>query len=167
MNDTTIDALAPMSPQSAVPQGYAEKAMASLMQLHTELMDEKERRVELYRRLMEREQSIAELKSYTRLLEEKLASLSPQKREEPAPQPIRATPPQVRPVQIARPAPVRLEQSEVSAAARTPSFNRTPPPLPLPRTPAPPPREAPPARQAVAVGAARGFRAVMDGWKTW
>lgn len=55
-----------------VPAGYAEKAMASLMQLHSELMDEKERRVDLYRRLMEREQALAELKMYVKLLEEKM-----------------------------------------------------------------------------------------------
>ncbi len=56
-----------------VPTSYAEKAMASLMQLHSELMDEKERRVDLHRRLMEREQAIAELKMYVKLLEEKQA----------------------------------------------------------------------------------------------
>lgn len=67
-----------------VPAGYAEKAMASLMQLHTELMDEKERRVELYRQLMEREQALAELKMYVKLLEEKLT---------PAPAPVVVAPP--------------------------------------------------------------------------
>jgi hypothetical protein len=56
-----------------VPASYAEKAMASLMQLHSELMDEKERRVDLYRRLMEREQALAELKLYVKILEEKLS----------------------------------------------------------------------------------------------
>jgi hypothetical protein len=56
-----------------VPAAYAEKAMASLMQLHGELMDEKERRVELFRRLMEREQALAELKMYVKILEEKLS----------------------------------------------------------------------------------------------
>src|SRR5713101_9588030 len=57
-----------------VPIGYAEKAMASLMQLHSELMDEKERRVDLYRRLMDKEQVVAELRMYVQLLEEKLAA---------------------------------------------------------------------------------------------
>lgn len=57
-----------------VPEGYAEKAMASLLQLHGELMEEKERRVELYRRLMEREQALAELRMYVRLLEERAAA---------------------------------------------------------------------------------------------
>jgi len=54
-----------------VPASYAEKAMASLMQLHGELMDEKERRVELFRRLMEKEQALAELKMYVKILEER------------------------------------------------------------------------------------------------
>ncbi len=57
-----------------VPASYAEKAMASLMQLHSELMDEKERRVELFRKLMEREQSLAELKMYVKMLEEKVSA---------------------------------------------------------------------------------------------
>lgn len=59
-----------------VPIGYAEKSMASLMQLHTELMNEKERRVDLYRRLMDKEQALAELKMYVQLLEEKIAKQS-------------------------------------------------------------------------------------------
>jgi hypothetical protein len=66
-----------------VPASYAEKAMASLMQLHGELMDEKERRVELYRRLMEKEQALAELKLYVKLLEERAGV------KEPAPEPPR------------------------------------------------------------------------------
>lgn len=66
------DPLSFASPQSMpVPSSYAEKAMASLMQLHGELMDEKERRVDLYRRLMEKEQALAELKMYVKLLEER------------------------------------------------------------------------------------------------
>ena len=60
-----------------VPASYAEKAMASLMQLHSELMDEKERRVDLFRRLMEKEQALAELKMYVKVLEEKLAPAQP------------------------------------------------------------------------------------------
>jgi|SRR5215470_13535733 len=65
--------LASYEAPAMVPIGYAEKSMASLMQLHSELMDEKERRVDLYRRLMDKEQALAELKMYVRLLEEKLA----------------------------------------------------------------------------------------------
>lgn len=56
-----------------VPSSYAEKAMASLLQLHQEVLEEKERRVDLYRRLMEREQNLAELKMYVQLLEERVA----------------------------------------------------------------------------------------------
>lgn len=59
----------PSSP--AVPQGYAEKAMASLLQLHDELMHEKEKRIELVRALMEKEQALAELRQTVRLLEER------------------------------------------------------------------------------------------------
>ncbi len=68
-----------------VPASYAEKAMASLMQLHGELMDETERRVELFRRLMEKEQAIAELKMYVKLLEERAGMTT--KAPEPAPEP--------------------------------------------------------------------------------
>lgn len=63
--------LAVVASHQLVPASYAEKAMASLMQLHSELMDEKERRVDLFRRLMEKEQALAELKMYVKLLEEK------------------------------------------------------------------------------------------------
>lgn len=79
-----------------VPASYAEKAMASLMQLHGELMDEKERRVELFRRLMEKEQALAELKMYVKLLEERAgvarepahpAEARAARAESPAPQP--------------------------------------------------------------------------------
>jgi len=72
MNELTTAAA-----QHLVPAGYAEKAMASLMQLHSELMDEKERRVELFRRLMEREQALAELKMYVKILEERVNPPAP------------------------------------------------------------------------------------------
>ncbi len=68
------EALTTHAASQLVPASYAEKAMASLMQLHSELMDEKEKRVELFRRLMEREQSLAELKMYVKMLEEKAAA---------------------------------------------------------------------------------------------
>ncbi len=76
MIDANLRAIEPVSYESSsvVPTGYAEKAMASLMQLHSELMDEKERRVDLYRRLMDKEQVLAELRMYVELLEEKLAA---------------------------------------------------------------------------------------------
>ena len=68
------EALTTQAAAQLVPASYAEKAMASLMQLHSELMDEKERRVDLFRRLMEREQALAELKMYVKMLEEKAAA---------------------------------------------------------------------------------------------
>lgn len=83
-----------------VPAGYAEKAMASLMQLHTELMDEKERRVELYRKLMEREQALAELKMYVKLLEEKVAPPTPVQVAPPSPR-VPPQPPRVAPAPAA------------------------------------------------------------------
>ncbi len=90
--------LALVAATQAVPVGYAEKAMASLMQLHSELMDEKERRVELFRRLMEKEQALAELKMYVKLLEEKAAAaVAP-----PAREPLRVAP---RPAPSPAPAP--------------------------------------------------------------
>lgn len=52
-----------------VPLAYAEKTMSSLLRLHEDLVEEKERRIDLYRRLMDREQQLAELKAYVRLLE--------------------------------------------------------------------------------------------------
>jgi hypothetical protein len=75
MRDSHLQApnSAAYSSASLVPLGYAEKSMASLMQLHSELMNEKERRVDLYRRLMDKEQALAELKMYVALLEEKIA----------------------------------------------------------------------------------------------
>jgi hypothetical protein len=87
-----------------VPASYAEKAMASLMQLHGELMDEKERRVELFRRLMEKEQALAELKMYVKILEERAggareAATRAEEHESPAPPPraaqLNAVPPAV------------------------------------------------------------------------
>lgn len=68
------EALTTQAAAQLVPASYAEKAMASLMQLHSELMDEKEKRVDLFRRLMEREQALAELKMYVKMLEDKMAA---------------------------------------------------------------------------------------------
>lgn len=56
-----------------MPAAYAEKTMHSLLRLHEELMEEKERRIDLYRRLMTREQELAELRAYVRLLEAEVA----------------------------------------------------------------------------------------------
>jgi len=59
--------------QEQVPASYAEKAMSSLLRLHDDLVEEKEKRIDLYRRLMEREQELAEVRSYVQLLESELA----------------------------------------------------------------------------------------------
>jgi hypothetical protein len=94
---------APPSPQprlSLVPEGYAQKAMASLMQLHTELMDEKERRVELHRQLMEKEQALAELRMYVKLLEERVEERPPARPH------VRPRPPPPPPARPAGPSPV-------------------------------------------------------------
>lgn len=80
---TEAQQLVPLITESFVPASYAEKAMASLLQLHSELMEEKERRVDLYRRLMEKEQALAELKMYVKLLEEKAAEAEKAKAPEP------------------------------------------------------------------------------------
>jgi hypothetical protein len=143
MTDTLA---APVSAQM-VPGDFAEKAMASLMSMHTELMDEKERRVELYRKLMEREQTVAELRMYIRLLEEKLD-----------PKTEHAVP-------VSRPQPPAAPVREVHVAA-VPVRPYVPPPV----QPAPPsipisaytrePNVAPPLPPRVA-------RPKVDGWKTW
>ncbi len=72
-----IEALTTQPAAQLVPASYAEKAMASLMQLHSELMDEKEKRVDLFRKLMEKEQALAELKMYVKMLEEKMSPAVP------------------------------------------------------------------------------------------
>ena len=93
-----MESLTTQAAGQLVPASYAEKAMASLMQLHSELMDEKERRVELFRKLMDREQSLAELKMYVKMLEQKLVAPAAAPRpivmapvEPPLPQPARQT----------------------------------------------------------------------------
>lgn len=140
----------PYSPQSdlavaqssSVPTGYAEKAMASLMQLHSELMEEKEKRVDLFRRLMEKEQALAELKMYVKVLEEKQAALMPP----PVPRETLKVAPRPGPAPIAPPVPPVQAQ---------------PPPPPMAQPPAVPQvaRVAPTVRAAAAPA--------PDGWKTW
>ena len=106
--------------------------------MHSELMDEKERRVELFRKLMEREQIVAELRMYVKLLEEKL---EPKKA---AAEPERIT--------VPRPsAPVYVAQNIVqppAARAHAPSMHARAPDV------------APPLPPRVA-------RPKIDGWKTW
>lgn len=112
-----INDLASVSPHAStqlVPAGYAEKAMASLMQLHSELMDEKERRVDLFRKLMEREQALAELKMYVKVLEEKLTP----------PAPIVTSPP---PAVATQPPPLNLKPPTPPSPRQTPPV---PPPMP-------------------------------------
>jgi len=62
-------------PDEQVPVSYAEKAMSSLLRLHDELVEEKERRIDLYRRLMDREQQLAEVRAYVQLLESELSRI--------------------------------------------------------------------------------------------
>lgn len=99
-----IEALTTQPAAQLVPASYAEKAMASLMQLHSELMDEKEKRVDLFRRLMEKEQALAELKMYVKMLEEKMTPVV-MPVAAPAPRPIVMTPvePPAPPPPIAQP----------------------------------------------------------------
>jgi hypothetical protein len=107
-------------PPPMVPQSYAEKAMASLMQLHSDLMEEKERRVDLYRRLMEKEQQLAELKMYVKLLEERSGQ-----RAEAAP------PPPPAPVQAVTPPPPPISFVErARAMPPRPVIPQPPPPKP-------------------------------------
>jgi hypothetical protein len=128
------------SSTALVPTDFAEKAMASLMQLHSELMDEKERRVDLYRRLMEKEQAVAELRMYVKLLEEKVGH----KDEVPAPA---LTQPRTFPVAVPAQPPVP------KAAAPKPAAE---PALPTPNNVRP--FGAPPAAKAAASS---------KGWRSW
>ncbi|MFL5318335.1 MAG: hypothetical protein ACJ790_01670, partial [Myxococcaceae bacterium] len=115
MNDSALT-----KAESQVPASYAEKAMASLLQLHSELMEEKERRVDLYRRLMEKEQSIAELKMYVKLLEEKLNTPRP-------PEPVRTATLEQVPGNIARSSVPNAQVSVAPPSAPTITMNVVPP----------------------------------------
>lgn len=150
MNPSALSQPTPAS----VPVEYAEKAMGSLMKLHGELMEEKERRVDLYRRLMEKEQALAELKMYVKLLEEKVAAPKAAAQEPARPEPLRVVPGSG-PRAVPRPPPppsrpdVRAARSAVAASAK---------PAPSVKTPS--------AKvNAQAIPAPRP--AVADGWKSW
>ncbi|MFN7131251.1 MAG: hypothetical protein ACK4N5_04165 [Myxococcales bacterium] len=100
-------------PDALVPSSYAEKAMASLLRLHDELMTEKEARFGLMQKLMEREQTVAELKSYVKLLEARLSdaplrqTIAEVTRAEPAATPAPVAPAPAAPrEEAARSAPV-------------------------------------------------------------
>lgn len=146
-----------------VPSSYAEKAMASLLQLHQEVLDEKERRVELYRRLMEREQSLAELRMYVQLLEERLSHAGERIPTTPARSHLAE--------HDAAPAPRAAEAPRVPNVM---TFTRRPypePPAPA-STPAPAPaashsRVAPSTAPEVKPEPAPQRRPATDGWKTW
>jgi hypothetical protein len=58
---------------SADPVPVFADVFRGLMQLHQELMVEKDQALELTRNLMERRQEVAELQSYVRLLEQRLS----------------------------------------------------------------------------------------------
>lgn len=120
-----------------VPVGFAEKAMASLMQLHGELVEEKEKRVALYRTLMEKEQALAELSMYVRVLEERLGVAAPAVPEVPKQH--------VAPRRAPAPAPRESPRPQ------------QPPPSPAPRAPAA--STAPTAPTAPTVS--------DEGWKVW
>ncbi|HLV61556.1 MAG TPA: hypothetical protein VKY51_09175 [Fredinandcohnia sp.] len=88
----------PRAAEAMVPVAYAEKTMSTLLRLHEELVEEKERRIDLYRRLMDREQELAELRAYVRLLESELArrdaeAAEPASAASPAPAPQDRVPP--------------------------------------------------------------------------
>jgi hypothetical protein len=149
VNDSELMLRPASGPSAVVPIDYAEKAMGSLMQLHGELMEEKERRVDLYRRLMEKEQTLAELRMYVKLLEDKVEKdkVAAPEREAPTPPaaPARSPPrppPPPRPLTLVRSAPIPVPRERL-----------------VRHHPAPPP--PPPARPP-----ARGFMAA-DGWKAW
>ncbi|MHB8876078.1 MAG: hypothetical protein ACYC8T_20500 [Myxococcaceae bacterium] len=195
MSDFDLALKLPSPPEGAsglVPVGYAEKAMASLMQLHSEVLDEKERRVDLHRRLMEKEQALAELKWYVKLLEEKLGqaphldaapAFRAPAQNAPVPPRAPAAPSGAAPVGAgppgARSAPPSWAATPGSAplpaAARTAPL---PPPPPPARREGSPPAAAPravPRPPAVARQAPGGHglppppapRPTQDGWKTW
>jgi hypothetical protein len=103
------------APSPAVPMYYAERSMATIMRLHDELMTEKERSIDLQRRLMSREQACAEVEYYARLLEAKIEGRFPD-----VPRPERLAP--VRPIRpdlnvaSAAPSPAPGPNSSNSAA---------------------------------------------------
>lgn len=85
-----------------MPVAYAEKTMHSLLRLHEDLMEEKERRIDLYRRLMDREQELAELRAYVRLLEGEMKRVEAPQPDPAAPQAPPQAPPAARPQEAAQ-----------------------------------------------------------------
>jgi hypothetical protein len=78
-------------------------------------MDEKERRVELHRLLMEKEQALAELKMYVKLLEEKVEQRPPPRlRTRPVPPP----PPAMKPPAVPKPPMAAAARPKLKAVPR-------------------------------------------------
>lgn len=175
MKGSEITPMPPQHEQALVPAGYAEKAMASLMQLHTELMDEKERRVDLYRRLMEKEQAIAELRMYVKLLEEKVAAQAPAPAPAPAAAPAPAPEIEPAPVAEARSRPEPPPPPKVRARRESPALHLVERPPQAPAAPLPGSAElaayaaarAQPAKEPKPEPAPRARSASSDGWKSW
>ncbi len=112
------DALVSHAEMQFVPAGYAEKAMASVMQLHSELMDEKERRVALYRTVLEREQQLAELRAQVKRLEEQLGARTVAAEAQQRPQAVPAVSP-------------ATPSAEVATEKLRPRAPQTPPRVPF------------------------------------
>ncbi|WP_157370455.1 hypothetical protein [Vulgatibacter incomptus] len=104
--------------------------MSSLLRLHDELVEEKERRIDLYRRLMDREQQLAELRAYVQLLEAE-ASRQASVPRLPAPEAPAS------PRRLEAPAPVRALADEAPAEVAEAADSREPEPAPVPGGPAP------------------------------
>ncbi|MEN9799595.1 MAG: hypothetical protein RL653_3292 [Pseudomonadota bacterium] len=133
---------------SPVPVSYAEKTMASLLQLHTELMEEKERRVELYRRLVEKDEALAELRYQVKILEDRL------RRAEGPSQP---PPPSASPVVSS---PVVTGAATVTTTEAPVAVHREPPPAPAPAASTLVRAGSPPAPRTV-------NRPSREGWRQW
>ena len=143
------DPLQPRSDASPVPVSYAEKTMASLLQLHTELMEEKERRVDLYRRLLEKDEALAELRYQVKILEDGL------RRAEGQP-PAASLPAASLPVApLAAPVAALESRAEVPVTVRV-----VPPQVPAPLPGALVRPGAPPAPTPVS-------RPSREGWRQW
>lgn len=150
----------------SVPVEYAEKAMGSLMKLHGELMEEKERRVDLYRRLMEKEQALAELKMYVKLLEEKVAP--PAAAVAVAPAPVAASRPE--PLRMVPPVPAaerRSPSTSLPVAAAAPRVVPRPPPPPVIRAATQNKAPTPIRTERQNVPLAPPPKRTADGWKSW
>ena len=145
--------------ESLVPASYAEKAMSSLLRLHEDLVEEKERRIDLYRRLMEREQSLAEVRAYVKLLESELArrGFDPTVYAiDPASGPAAA--------QESRYAVAHAAGVAAAATANAPAASNPQPPAVAAPPIAPAPRPAPAAQQQRASGPAESGDAPVIAW---